>query len=928
MSFPVDTKYTPERMSPEELSATFAARTDTLEYLLTALRDQSAAGSLTSFLITGPRGAGKTTLLLMLAQRIEGDPELRRAWLPVRLPEEQYGVTSLRDLFVAALRALAEAGIAGAEEALGDAETEVDEERSRDAALEALRRLSERLGRRLILLVENVDALLRRLDDLEVATLRRLLMTEPHLMVIATAIRMFPELTGYDRPFFNYFAPVPLGRLNEAQVHELLDRRARFDGNTAFRGACERHQGRIQALRFLTGGNPRLMLMVYELLSSEKIGSVVQALRRLVDELTPLLKHVLEDLPPQQAKIVDAIMRAGGTATPSDLAARTRLPLNKVTSQLARLKEAQLVDLLRGGKGQAAYYTIPDPLFCTWYRMRYLPEERRRIEILVRVIAVWFEEGEALAALRALAGGGAGAGGTAGPDRGLLAEHYAAALRGTAHAAQACDLAVQTWLRIGDLTEAAAALADLAPSGERGAGGKEADKLVELASWAFQRGNGEQAAEAVEAALRLDSGHGPARFLQAFLQARAGNAERWDAFLRRVLESQQPPTIRQGVHLLRGWCRKIGGDLPGAIADYTAALEIPRGDAKEAAKAQLGRAVAREALGDRLGALEDIAAVVSMPAAPVETLAEAVHTRAHWRLREHDLTGALADATAVVDLSQAPPNWVAGALACRGAAKRALGDWKGAFADLTAMTRTAGFSTSCSISGLELREKLRLEHPELADIPPALEEIPADTALDQRALAILLASRAQERDARGLSLESLQDWFRVLALPAEAPLIWASAACRVLLFAHGVMERRPEMTAKTLDTVLAAIAAAPAARRVELAMALVQATAIPPLRDAWRQLYERLAARPEPDLREALAPFQPVAAALASGEAGPLDALPPERRQFAREVLSRFEPASPRASGIAGGPAGDQARPEVSEPPPQRSGMPTRAPSS
>ena len=54
--------------------------------------------------------------------------------------------------------------------------------------------------------------------------------------------------------------------------------------------------------------------MLYELLSSQKITTIVQYLRRLVDDLTPLLKHEMENLPPQQQKIIHALMEKGGTA--------------------------------------------------------------------------------------------------------------------------------------------------------------------------------------------------------------------------------------------------------------------------------------------------------------------------------------------------------------------------------------------------------------------------------------------------------------------------------------------------------------------------------------------------------------------------------------------------------------------------------------
>lgn len=400
-------KYMPAQMRAEELHATFAARHHTLDYLVKALRDQARSKTLTSYLITGPRGAGKTTLVLMLCLRLREEPDLRAVWLPVWFPEELPGVTSLRDFFAAALRVLADDGVAGAPEWSARVEREPDETRSRDLAIAGLRATAGAEKRRLVLFVENLDAVFERgLDPDSQAVLRRLLMTEPFMLVVGTAVHVFEELRTYDRAFFNYFCPVPLERLDDDQVHDLLSRRARYDDNAAFEERYRRERSKIRAISRLAGGNPRLVLMLYEVLNLGNIESVVAVLRQLVDELTPLLKDVMEhQLPGQQSKILDALMRAGGTATPADLARATRLSLNTVTTQLRRLKDAQVVEVHGGGKGRPAYYSVADQLFSTWYQMRYLRPQRRKVEMFIEVLRIWFEAEERFAALKALAAG-------------------------------------------------------------------------------------------------------------------------------------------------------------------------------------------------------------------------------------------------------------------------------------------------------------------------------------------------------------------------------------------------------------------------------------------------------------------------------------------------------------------------------------------
>lgn len=397
-------KYTPSEMSEAELDATFAAREHTVDYLVESIQRQTNSGTLSSYIVTGPRGAGKSTVIRMAALRLRRDPELSRAWTTVMFPEEQYGIASLRDFLAAILRELAAGGVPGAQAWLGKVESEANDEQSQQFAMTGLREITRQTGRRLVVFVENLNLMLQEcLDDQMKGTLRRLLMTDPFMMIVGSSVLVFDSLRNYDEAFFNYFGAVPLDRLNAEQVFELLQRRAQYDGNFPFLKKAGEQRPKIRAIVHLSGGNPRLVLMLYELLSQSQATSIVECLRRLVDELTPLLKDQMESLPPQQRKIIHALMEKGGTAQPVDLVERTRLPLNAITTQLKRLKDAQVVELLGGGKGRAANYTVPDKLFAIWYQMRYLKPNRSRIERFVEVLRIWFESEEHFASFRSFA---------------------------------------------------------------------------------------------------------------------------------------------------------------------------------------------------------------------------------------------------------------------------------------------------------------------------------------------------------------------------------------------------------------------------------------------------------------------------------------------------------------------------------------------
>src|SRR3989304_1907285 len=155
-------KYMVGEIPVEELRSTFAAREHTLDYLVDALRKQSQARTLTSYLITGPRGAGKTTILRMLDLRIREDQDLSAAWLPVCFPEELPGVASLRDLLATTLERLADQGVDQARDFHTRVEAEENDEQSEEIAAGSLQKINQREGKRLILFIENLDQMFDR----------------------------------------------------------------------------------------------------------------------------------------------------------------------------------------------------------------------------------------------------------------------------------------------------------------------------------------------------------------------------------------------------------------------------------------------------------------------------------------------------------------------------------------------------------------------------------------------------------------------------------------------------------------------------------------------------------------------------------------------------------------------------------------------
>jgi tetratricopeptide (TPR) repeat protein len=768
-------KYMTEQMPEEELLATFAARQHTLDFLVEALRQQIAAKTLSSYLVTGPRGAGKSMLLRMLRLRIQDDVELRRAWLPVAFPEEQFNVASVRDLLAVTIKLLAEQNVAGAAEWLGKVEAESDDDQSQELAIAGLMDIAHQQGRRFVLFIENLDEFFEyAISDEMKGTLRRLLMTDPFMMIVGSAVHIFNSLRQYDQAFFNYFCPVPLPRLSEAEVIELLQKRAHFDQNDAFLRLFPQHRPKIAAIAHLSGGNPRLILMLYELLSQRQVGTIVQELRRLVDELTPLLKHELENLPAQQQKIIHALMEKGGTASPADLTGPTRVSLSAVTMQLRRLKESQILELRGGGKGRRAYYTVPDKLFSIWYQMRCLGPRRRQIELFVEVIRIWFEAEDRLQTLSALA--------VATPatacvphETALTAEYFAASLVGTPYEERARSVALQQWIRHNDLREAAFAHAEFSKLQVTGERAYETAAYAGLGNWL------------------LDHGDLPTAIA--------------------ALENASQNTNNPEILLRYGLALGLSGNHQKACEVFSKAAESASSDPTVLAQALNNHAVSKSFLGDN--------------------------------------QGELADYTAVVELDGAPKDQVAKALFNRGVAKGGLGNHTAALEDFEEVLHVPNVSASQIASVLFNRGVARLN---LGNLDGALE-----------------------------------DWMRVLET-GEASLEDRSRAAQAAY--EECIKSKPDRAQHILDQFVLAVASLGIQERINLFVQWLANLASPATKAAWPAVWRTLVQNQPSEIVEALSVFEPVCKVLEGAESLVLDALPPERRDFALKVLERFGTSS------------------------------------
>ena len=406
--------YNPDWLSDDDLVRGFIARRELFSFLRDELARAPLRGNVQHYLLVGVRGSGKTTLLKRLAVAIRRDADLQDHLLALSFPEELYQVKHLADFWWAACEALLEElDRLGQAEAADRLEERLEADKPRgpnpsplgDEGLRLMLDTCVAAGRRPVLLIDNLDLIFQRIDK----TGRRL--KDPHApaywalrealskvdapLVIAGSVRLSEPFVDYDKAFYDFFVPHRLGKLSLEEVERVLVGLADNLGAAEVKVRLRQRPGRVAALYELTGGNPRALGLIFDLLCQGPGNRAVEDFERLMDLTTPYYKARFEDLAEQAQVVMHALAvrrrdhRPDGTRTfghtAAEIGEHAGLETRTVSAQMDVLEKEGLVEKTAAhGRTQ---YRIAEQLFRLWLQMR----GSRRIRLQVLGLAEFLE---------------------------------------------------------------------------------------------------------------------------------------------------------------------------------------------------------------------------------------------------------------------------------------------------------------------------------------------------------------------------------------------------------------------------------------------------------------------------------------------------------------------------------------------------------
>ena len=382
--------------SPERLRDTSVAREHIVDNAIESLRGSVGRKSKHHLLFIGPRGIGKTHLLSCIEDTVQSDETLSASVVVVRFPEESNRTLSFADFLIGVCEILKD--VVEDEplwtELFAAVETEEDDARVADTLVPAIREENRRRGRTLLVMLENLGEILGRQirDKNDVAALRKFLMADNGCLLLATAPLHFDGITDVGQPFYDFFDIQILENLSFEETVEVIRLNLEWEERTDILETLEDMRPRLRALYQMTGGNPRLTMMLYELIAHESVTSVQDQFHLLLDRISPFYQGRLNDLPPGQRALLECLASMRDQEkTPAAIAARMRMSQQETSSLLKRLSDAHYLRADRHPQDRRSrLYTIREGFFDIWLAMDLSRNARTRMPFLLEFFNLFY----------------------------------------------------------------------------------------------------------------------------------------------------------------------------------------------------------------------------------------------------------------------------------------------------------------------------------------------------------------------------------------------------------------------------------------------------------------------------------------------------------------------------------------------------------
>ena len=201
-------------------------------------------------------------------------------------------------------------------------------------------------------------------------------------MLLATATSRFRGLDDANRPFFELFRIVELEPLSTDACRRLWNM-VSGDKQTS---------REIKPLRILTGGSPRLLVIVATFARHRSLRQLMEELVTLVDDHTEYFRSHLEVLAKTERRVYLAVIDLWQSSSAHEIAARARMDIRTASALIARLVDRGAV--VAEGTGRKRKYAAAERLYSIYYKLRRERDEAGLVRNLIQFMTVFYRSDE------------------------------------------------------------------------------------------------------------------------------------------------------------------------------------------------------------------------------------------------------------------------------------------------------------------------------------------------------------------------------------------------------------------------------------------------------------------------------------------------------------------------------------------------------
>jgi tetratricopeptide (TPR) repeat protein/DNA-binding MarR family transcriptional regulator len=381
----------------DRLLKTTVGRKEMLDDLLEKLERNVEKKGGQHYLFIGPRGIGKTHFLTLIENAIKTNENLQKRYTVIRFPEENNRILSFADILLGITEILGEVTDDSdwRQRYLSTSEIEKDEDII-DTIVPKLRYYQKQTGKTLLILLENIAALFTEQikQEQDIHRFRTFLMDTPCSTLVGTSPVYFPGLYDNKSPLYDFFDIQVLEDLTEEQTLEMIQRNLEWEGCTALLKEFDSLTPKIRTIHIMTGGNPRLIMMLYELVAHDNLLDVKIQFQKLLDQISPFYQDRMKDLAPQERALLETLaLNRSEPRTPANIAKHLRKSPQQTSSLLRRMTNAGYLTSSENLQDKRSrIYRIKEGFFDLWLAMSESRIQRKRLGYLVEFFEIYFND--------------------------------------------------------------------------------------------------------------------------------------------------------------------------------------------------------------------------------------------------------------------------------------------------------------------------------------------------------------------------------------------------------------------------------------------------------------------------------------------------------------------------------------------------------